>query len=37
MKRVFRVKLDDTEFADIVDYMTKTYGNEKEGAEKPKP
>ena len=37
MKRVFRVKLDDAEFADIVDYMTKTYGNEKEGADKPKP
>jgi sulfite dehydrogenase len=31
MKRIFKVKLDDSEMADIVDYMTKTYGNEKDG------
>lgn len=31
MKRVFKAKLDDAEIADIVDYMAKTYGNEREG------
>lgn len=29
MKRVFKARLDDAEMADIVDYLTKTYGNEK--------
>jgi hypothetical protein len=32
MKRIFKVKLEDSEMADIVDYMTKTYGDEKGGA-----
>lgn len=31
MKRVFKAKLDDAEIADIVDYMAKTYGNERAG------
>jgi translation elongation factor EF-1alpha len=32
MKRIFKVKIDDAEMADIVDYMVKTYGDEKNGA-----